>query len=67
MRLVQGVALFVYLQISPIFYDVKLFKHCRSDCCNLFETRKHTSFSICQMKMNDEAGEEERTATEMAL
>lgn len=58
--LVWGVALFVYLQISPIFYGVKLFKHCRLDCCNLLENQKHTSFSLCQMKMNDEAGEEER-------
>lgn len=37
-----------------------LFKHCRLGCCNLLETQKRTSFSLCQTKMNDEAGVEER-------
>lgn len=52
-----GVQRYSFICKFPRYPMVLNYSNARFDCCNLFETQKHTSFSICQMKMNDEAGE----------
>lgn len=54
------------VQISPKWYSVKLFKHCRLCCRNLSGTQKRTSFPLCQNWWSWRGGGKAATS-EMAL